>query len=145
MFLPVTDFPDDKYLNKYVREKVCAAGTTKWRDLGIALMGQGAAPGLDVIRADYPNNVVECCSRMFNKWRQTTPTGSWEKLLQALKEVNLIKLVCELEELLSIKQGDKMLQVQQFGFQELEGIHKLQSYICSIVWDGQTLGLDPAR
>ena len=67
-----------KYLVIMVREKVCATGTTKWWDLGIALMGQGAAPGLDLIRVDYPNNVVECCVRMFNTWRQTTPTGSWE-------------------------------------------------------------------
>ena len=38
MFLPVDECPDDKYLNKYVRERVCAAGTNKWRDLGIVLM-----------------------------------------------------------------------------------------------------------
>ena len=118
----MTDYPDDKYLNKYVREKVCAAGTTKWRDLGIALMGQNAAPSLDMIRVDYPNNVEECCSRMFNKWRQTTPTGSWGKLLQALKEVKLMDLVSELEKLLSIEQGSKISQQQQFTLQEFEGM-----------------------
>ena len=122
LFLPVTDYPDDKYLNKYVREKVCAAGTTKWRDLGIALMGQNAAPSLDMIRVDYPNHVEECCSRMFNKWRQTTPTGSWEKLLQALKEVKLMDLVSELEKLLSIEQRSKISQQQQFTLQEFEGM-----------------------
>ena len=37
---------DDKYLNKYVRGKVCAAGTNKWRDLGIILMGQDDVPSL---------------------------------------------------------------------------------------------------
>ena len=120
--MPVTDFPGDKYLNQYVRKKVCAAGFTTLRDLGIALMGQDAAVDLDVIRVDYPTNVEECCSRMFNKWRQTTPTGSWGKLLQALKEVKLIELVSELEELLSIEQGSKILQQQRFRLQELEGM-----------------------
>ena len=62
MFLPVNDCPDDKYLNKYVRGKVCAAGTNKWRDLGIVLMGQDAVTDLDMIRVDYPYNVKECCS-----------------------------------------------------------------------------------
>ena len=136
LFLPVNDCPDPKYF-QYVSEKVCAADTTKprtkWRDLGIALMGINAAPGLDVIRINYPNNVEECCLRMFNKWRQTTTTGSWGKLLQALKEIKLVELVSELEELLSIKQGDKMSQVQQFGFQELEGIYKLQLDVPSLV------------
>ena len=33
-------------------------------------MGQDAADDLDVIRIDHPNNVKECCSRMFNEWRQ---------------------------------------------------------------------------
>ena len=85
-------------------------------------MGQDAAPGLDVIGVNYPTNVEKCCSRMFNKWRQTTPTGSWGKLLQALKEVKLIELVSELEELLSIEQGSKISQQQQFGLQDLEGM-----------------------
>ena len=34
----MTACPDDKYLNKYVRGKVCAAGANKWRDLGIVLI-----------------------------------------------------------------------------------------------------------
>ena len=70
LFSPVTDRPDDKYLNKFLREKVCAAGATKWRDLGIVLMGQDAFSGLDVIRIDCPYSVEECCARMFIKWRQ---------------------------------------------------------------------------
>ena len=94
----VNDCPDDKYLNKYVRENV--AGTNKWRDLGIELMGQDAVPSLCVIRKDYPNNVEECCSRMFTEWRQRTPKASWKQLIEALKEVKLTQLASELKELL---------------------------------------------
>ena len=130
MFLPVTDCPDDKYLNKHVREKVCAAGTTKWRDLGIALMGQDAVSGLDVIRTNHPNNVEERCSRMFSKWQQETTTASWEKLLDALKEVNLIQLASELEELLSIEQGNRISQQQQpLRLQELGGMVELRYFV----------------
>ena len=100
MFLPVNDCPNDQYLNKYVREKVCAAGTNKWRDLGIVLMGQDAAFGLDVIKVDCPNNVKECCSRMFTEWRQKDPKASWRILIDALKEVQLTQLASELEDLL---------------------------------------------
>ena len=101
LLLPVNDCPDDKYLNEYVRGKVCAAGANKWRDLGIVLMGQDAVPSLDVIRLIYPNDVEECCSIMFTRWRQRTPTASWKQLIEALKEVELTQLASELELLLT--------------------------------------------
>ena len=100
IFLPVNDRPDDEYLDKHVRGKVCAAGTNKWRDLGTVLMGQDAVTDLDVIRINHPNDVEECCSKMFTKWRQRTPKASWKQLIEALKEVKLTQLASELEELL---------------------------------------------
>ena len=99
LFLPVNDCPDDKYLNNYVRGKVCAAGTNKWRDLGIVLIGQDDVYVLDIIKANSTDN-VECCSRMFTEWRQRTPKASWKQLIEALKEVKLTQLASELEELL---------------------------------------------
>ena len=116
MFLPANDCPDDKYLNKYVREKICAAGTNKWRDLGIELMEQDAIPSLDVISANHTNN-VECCTRMFTEWRQRTPKASWKQLIGALKEVQLTQLASELEELL-IPSVEKQEQLDK----QLKGI-----------------------
>ena len=105
--LPVNDCPDDKFLNKYVRGKVCAAGANKWRDLGIALMGQKATTDLDVIRVDHPNDVKACCSRMFTEWRQTTLEASWKLLIEALEEVKLTELANELKELLLDRPSEK--------------------------------------
>ena len=98
-FLPVNECPDDKHLNKYVRGKVCAAGTDKWRDLGIVLMGQNDVYVLDIIKANTNDNVA-CCTRMFTEWRQRTPKTSWKQLIEALKEVKLTQLASKLEELL---------------------------------------------
>ena len=117
MLLPVNDCPDDEYLNKYVRGKVCAAGADKWRDLGVVLMGQDALTDLNIIRVDYPNDVKQCCSRMFTEWRQRIPTASWKQLIEALKEVDLTQLASELEELLI--QDSKISQ-------ELKGIKWLR-------------------
>ena len=100
MLLQVNECPDDEYLNKYVRGTVCAAGANKWRDLGIVLMEQDAVTDLDVIRINHPNDVEECCSRMFTKWHQRTPKASWKQLIEALKEIDLTQLASELEELL---------------------------------------------
>ena len=96
---PVTDRPDDQFFNKYVRTKVCAAN--KWRDLGIVLMGQDAADDLDVIKIDHPNDTKECCTRMFNEWRQAKPQASWKQLIEALKEVKLTELASKLEDRLT--------------------------------------------
>ena len=63
-------------------------------------MGQDAADDLDVIRIDHPNNVKECCSRMFNEWRQRNPTASYRHLIDGMKEVNLIQLASEVGKLL---------------------------------------------
>ena len=123
-FLPVNDRPDDKYLNKYVRGKVCAAGTNKWRDLGIVLMGQDDVYVLDIIKANSTDN-VECCSRTFTEWRQRTPKASWKQLIGALKEVELTQLASELEELLipSVEcQKSKSSQLQ-YSLHQLEGIN----------------------
>ena len=98
--ITVNDCPNDQFLNKYVRTKVCAAGANKWRDLGIVLMGQDAVDDLDVIRIDHPNNVKECCSRMFSEWRQRNTKASYKDLIDGLKEVNLIQLASEVEKLI---------------------------------------------
>ena len=63
-------------------------------------MGQDAADDLDVIRIDHPNNVKECCSRMFNEWRQRNLEASYRHLIDGLKEINLIQLASEVEKLL---------------------------------------------
>ena len=127
LFIPVNDCPDDKCLNKYVRGKVCAAGTNKWRDLGIVLMGQDAVTDLDMIRVDYPYNVKECCSRMFTEWRQRTPKASWKQLIEALKEVKLTQLASELEELLITSVEccvEQESETSQLPLQELAGSNK---------------------
>ena len=94
--------PEDKYLNKFVRDKICAACASNpelWRDLGIELMGQESADKLDVMKVDY-GNVTERCSAMFVLWRQTQPKANWNQLIQALKNVKLDTLADEIDKML---------------------------------------------
>lgn len=95
--------PEDKYLNRYVREKVCAACASNpeiWRDLGIELMGQEGVAKLDEIKANHGRNVTTCCSEMFTVWRQRQPKANWNQLMRALKEVKLNTLADEIRKLL---------------------------------------------
>ena len=98
--LPVNDYPHDKYLNRHVRDKVCAAGPDVWRDLGVELMEQKDVYILDTIQTDSPDNVKRCCTRMFTEWRQRTPKASWKQLIEALRDISLTQLANELEGLL---------------------------------------------
>ena len=129
------------YFNKYVRGKVCAAGTNKWRDLGIVLMEQDDIDVLDIIKANSTDN-VECCTRMFTEWRQRTPKASWKQLIEALKEVKLTQLASELEELLitseecCVEQESKISQQQQLSLQELEGITILLVSVAQVFLKG---------
>ena len=95
--------PEDKYLNKFVREKVCAACVNNpeiWRDLGIELMGQEGATKLDVIKVNNNRNVTQCCSAMLSLWCERQPKANWNQLIMALKEIKLYALADEINELL---------------------------------------------
>lgn len=110
VFYSVNDRPDDQYFNRCVRGKVCAAGHKKWRDLGTELMKQDDVYDLNVIEENHPNDVSECCSKMFKEWLQRTPNASWKQLVEALKEVNLTQLASELEKSLKL---DEQVPSQQ--------------------------------
>jgi len=62
---------------------------TKWKDLGLQLLGSRHAGKLDVIEANSPKNVEECCTKMFQYWLDVDPTATWNKLIAALKEIGL--------------------------------------------------------
>ena len=101
--LLANECPEDMYLNKYVRGKVCGACANSpdiWRDLGIQLMGQQSAAKLDEIKVDKGGNVRLCCSAMFDLWRQKQPKANWSQLIIALKDIELDTLADDIEKLL---------------------------------------------
>ena len=84
-------------------------------------MGQNAVDFLDVIRNDFPNDAMACCSRMFTEWLRRTSKASWKQLIEALKEIKLTQLGGQLDKLLKrsveVKQEKEVLQQSQ----QLEG------------------------
>ena len=93
--------PEDRFLNKFVREAICAAGSDVWKDLGVELMGQKAVLALNKIEVDNTGNVARRCSAMFTLWRQRQPKANWRQLIKALEQINLNTLANTIEELLS--------------------------------------------
>ena len=43
---------------------------------------------LEIIDCNHPNNVEECCSKMFNHWLTVDPDATWDKLLNALETID---------------------------------------------------------
>lgn len=98
-FLLADDRPEMKFLNRYVRESLCAKGTDMWKDLGIELLGSTNA--LDVI-SNNNNDIRNCCSAMFQLWLDRQPTASWRQLIEALKQLRLTYLADQIESKFSI-------------------------------------------
>ena len=52
---------------------------------------------LEVIAADHPHSVEECCKNMFEKWLDTEKKASWNQLIQAIENIGLSYLSSQLE------------------------------------------------
>ena len=93
-----TDKPQVRYLNKYVRDPLCAAcaeGPNKWFELGLILMGEGSRNNLNVIKIDKANTYLRC-DAMFGLWLQRVPDASWEQLINGLEEISMDDTVKDL-------------------------------------------------
>ena len=57
---------------------------------------------LNIIAADYPHDVVNCCKRVLEKWLDTTSDATWNELIRALKSpsVQLVAFAEQLEQML---------------------------------------------
>ena len=74
--------------------------------MGIELLEAEDLPALDEIQKNYPRDVGMCCTKMLQLWLERQPDGTWEQLLQALKEVEMNELASTIEqELSSVSKG----------------------------------------
>ena len=58
---------------------------------------------LEVIAADHPHSVEECCKSMFEKWLDTEKKASWNQLIQAIENIGLSYQASQLERKLTGK------------------------------------------
>jgi len=102
----VDDRPELKYINRHVKEKVCAAGPEVWLHLGTELLDVKDVEALYMIKSDSS----ECgtrCSEMFKLWLERQPGASWRQLIVVMKQIRLDKLASDVENLLLIQQTHK--------------------------------------
>ena len=61
----------------------------KWFELGVVLLNPQYHHTLSTIEVDAGNDAKTCCKRMFSKWLDTDELASWDKLINALRTVEL--------------------------------------------------------
>ena len=73
---------------------------TKWYDLGVVLLEPKYQNELNAIEVDTRNDVATCCRKMFSKWLNTDELASWDKLIKAVRIVQLNNVANDIEQLL---------------------------------------------
>ena len=74
--------------------------TTKWFEIGVVLLDPKYQNELSTIEVDTRNDVATCCRKMFSKWLNTDELASWDKLINALRIVQLNNVAGHIEQLL---------------------------------------------
>ena len=103
IFYTVDDRPEMKYINRYVKETVCAAGGEKWLLLGTELLNEKDTEALYTIKSSVTDCSVRCLE-MFKLWLERQTRASWRCLITAMKQIHMNKLAFDIENLLLIEQ-----------------------------------------
>ena len=92
---------------KDLASHVIPSVNTMWYDIGLQLLDSN---DLDTIEADTKNDgVATSCRKMFSKWLNTDELASWDKLIKALRIVQLNNVASDIERLLLPPQGEYVI------------------------------------
>ena len=73
---------------------------TKWYNVGLEQLDPKYENELNTIEADTRNDAATSCRKMFSKWLNTDELASWDKLIKALRIVQLNNIAKDVEQLL---------------------------------------------
>ena len=76
----------------------CKVNPQTWNNLGLELLPDAETELITI--SVQKNNVIDCCSSMFQLWIQRQPNASWKLLIEALKKINLNNLAAQVEGML---------------------------------------------
>ena len=72
--------------------------TTQWYELGIQLIE--STKTLKAIKSDHQSDINTCCYMMFDKWLEVAPEASWNKLINALHNIEMNTAAIRVQEYL---------------------------------------------
>ena len=90
----------DRPILRDVTIHVIPSVATRWYELGLVLLDTKYHNELTIIEADVRSDAVTCCRKMFSKWLNTDELASWDKLIKAVRIVQLNNVSNDIEQLL---------------------------------------------
>ena len=72
----------------------------KWFELGAVLLDPKYQNELDTIIEGSARNDAETCRKMLSRWLNTDELASWDKLIEALRIIQLNDVASNIEQLL---------------------------------------------
>ena len=63
-----------------------------WHNLGMQLLKERQVHHLDIIQQNHLANNERCCTEMFKCWLDVDTEASWNKLINALEQIEQISL-----------------------------------------------------
>ena len=82
-------------LNKHVVPLV----SVKWYDLGLELLDPEHETRLATIERDNQSDARCCCRKMLSEWLETAEAATWDKLIEAVKVINMNDVARKIESL----------------------------------------------
>ena len=70
-------------MNKHVKNDIAS----KWEELGVQLLDEEQRKMLKNIEKNE-SDVQSCCTKLFDHWLTVDVHASWNKLIEALKEID---------------------------------------------------------
>ena len=101
-FLSATDRIDCKYLNRWVKDRICEQGITYLEELAQVLLPDGdGKTQIRIAIRNHPGDVKSCFTEFFNEWDEREVESTWQKLIDALRSTSKHALASEIENMLS--------------------------------------------
>ena len=99
-----TDKIDQRYLNHWVKDKICSYGINYLEELAEELLPGVGSTEIGIIIQDHPGDIKSCFTRFFKVWNDREVEPTWQKLIEALRYTNKYSLARDIESMLIIPQ-----------------------------------------
>ena len=91
-----SDRIEARYLNRWVKDKVCKEGMNYLQDLADVLLPKGEGGTQLRIIAEDNRSIKACFTEFFNRWGERVVDATWKKLIDALVETKKVALAKEI-------------------------------------------------
>ena len=88
-----------------LRHVIPLVAAEQWYYLGLELLDPKYESLLNIIESDCKHDAQMCCRKMFSKWLETDVTPTWDKLIAAVRKVDLNNVASSIESLLQGESG----------------------------------------